>query len=79
MPGSIPAGKETWHAALGGLQARKQRRAAEQVAPLLAGARAELDYLAEVELMLQQMEGGAHLAALQEVQASAGGGSNATR
>ncbi|KAL4435060.1 hypothetical protein ABPG77_003885 [Micractinium sp. CCAP 211/92] len=50
-------------------QARKQRRAAEQVAPLLAGARAELDYLAEVELMLQQMEGGAHLAALQEVQA----------
>lgn len=55
------------------LQARKQRRAAEQVAPLLAAARGELDYLAEVELMLQQSEGGAHLAALQEVQASAGG------
>lgn len=53
------------------LQARKQRRAAEQVAPLLAAARAELDYLAEVELMLQQAEGGGHLAALQEVQASA--------
>ncbi|KAL4458209.1 hypothetical protein ABPG75_013074 [Micractinium tetrahymenae] len=50
-------------------QARKQRRAVEQVAPLLAAARAELEYLAEVEVMLQQMEGGSHLEALQEVQA----------
>ncbi|KAI3435649.1 hypothetical protein D9Q98_001707 [Chlorella vulgaris] len=50
-------------------QARKQRRAVLQVAPLLAAARQELAYLAEVEVMLQQLEGGAHLAALQEVQA----------
>ncbi|PSC69693.1 Fibronectin-binding A domain [Micractinium conductrix] len=50
-------------------QARKQRRAANQVAPLLAAARAELDYLAEVEVMLAQAEGDGHLAALQEVQA----------
>jgi hypothetical protein len=46
-------------------QARKQRRAVLQVAPLLAAARQELAYLAEVEVMLQQLEGGAHLAALQ--------------
>ncbi|PRW59758.1 ferrous iron transporter A [Chlorella sorokiniana] len=49
-------------------QARKQRRAVEQVAPLLEAARGELTYLSEVELMLQQLEGGSHLAALQEVQ-----------
>lgn len=40
----------------------------EQVAPLLEAARGELSYLSEVELMLQQLEGGSHLAALQEVQ-----------
>ena len=51
----------------------------EQVAPLLAAARQELDFLAETEVMLQQMEegagavagagaGGNHLEALLEVQ-----------
>ena len=54
------------------LQARKQRRAVEQVAPLLEAARGELSYLSEVELMLQQLEGGSHLAALQEVQVRRG-------
>ena len=49
-------------------QARKQRRAVEQVAPLLAAARQELDFLAETEVMLHQMEGGNHLEALVEVQ-----------
>ena len=49
-------------------QARKQRRAVEQVAPLLAAARGELAYLAEVEVMLQQLQGSSHLAALAEVQ-----------
>ncbi|EFN54443.1 hypothetical protein CHLNCDRAFT_31860 [Chlorella variabilis] len=57
-------------------QARKQRRAVEQVAPLLAAARQELDYLAEMEVMLAQLEAGSHLAALQEVQVRAGGGSS---
>lgn len=56
------------------LQARKQRRAVEQVAPLLAAARQELDYLAEMEVMLAQLEAGSHLAALQEVQVRAGWG-----
>lgn len=50
------------------LQARKQRRAVEQVAPLLAAARSELEWLAEVEVMVAQLEGGAHLTALMEVQ-----------
>lgn len=50
-------------------QARKQRRAVEQVAPLLAAARQELEWLAEAELMLAQMGADAsHLGALLEVQ-----------
>lgn len=49
-------------------QARKQRRAAEQVAPLLEAAARDLEYLAEVEVQVAQMGGATHLAALQEVQ-----------
>ncbi|GAB4820402.1 hypothetical protein N2152v2_007448 [Parachlorella kessleri] len=58
-------------------QARKQRRAVDQVAPLIEEARAQLDYLAEVELLLGQLEEGEGAAAtaagdmtvLREVQA----------
>jgi hypothetical protein len=47
----------------------------EQVAPLLAAARQELDFLAETEVMLQQMEeGGNHLEALVEVQVGVAAG-----
>ena len=54
-------------------QARKQRRAVEQVAPLLEAAAAELDYLAEAEVMVAQAEGASHLGALLEVQVRGGG------
>lgn len=57
------------------LQARKQRRAVDQVAPLIQEARAQLDYLAEVELMLAQSEEEGRrgdMAALREVQVRRG-------
>jgi predicted ribosome quality control (RQC) complex YloA/Tae2 family protein len=49
-------------------KARKQRRAADQVAPLLEAARSQQAYLSEVELMLGQLEGIEDLSALMEVE-----------
>jgi len=37
-------------------KARKQRRAVDQVAPLVEEAQAQIEYLKEVELLLQQLE-----------------------
>ena len=54
--------------------ARKQRRAVEQVAPLVAEARAALAYLGEVEVMVAQLEGPEDLEALGEVQVREGAG-----
>lgn len=49
-------------------KARKQRRAADQVAPLLQAARSQQAYLSEVELMLGQLEGIEDLSPLMEVE-----------
>lgn len=52
-------------------KARKQRRAVNQVAPLQAEARAQLEYLQDAECMLGQLEGrdASDLEALREVEA----------
>lgn len=49
-------------------KARKQRRAADQVVPLLDAARSQQAYLSEAELMVGQLEGIEDLSALMEVE-----------
>ena len=50
-------------------KARKERRGAAQIGPLLEEADRELGFLAETELLVQQLEGVADLAALLDVEA----------
>lgn len=49
-------------------QARKQRRAAQQIAPLMQSAMEQLEYLMEAELMLAQLENTDDLPALLEME-----------
>jgi predicted ribosome quality control (RQC) complex YloA/Tae2 family protein len=50
-------------------KARKQRRAVDQVAPLILEAESQLEYLLEAEVMVAQLAGHADAAALREVEA----------